>query len=107
MVVAAHSLAEAYAVLTTLPVSPRLGSGLAWRLLQENVAKHGRIVTLTVREYISVLGDLAARALTGGVVYDALIARAARKAGVDRLVTLNPADFRRAWPDGEERIISP
>lgn len=107
MVVAAHSLAEAYAVLTTLPVSPRLGSGLAWRLLQENVAKHGRIVTLTVREYISVLRDLAARGLTGGVVYDALIARAARKAGVDRLVTLNPADFRRAWPDGEERIISP
>ena len=107
MFVSAHTLAEAYAVLTTLPVKPRLGPGLAWRLIQENVAAHGRTVTLTAREYLSVMGELAVRGLTGGVVYDALIARAARKARVDRLVTLNPADFLRVWPEGGERIISP
>lgn len=40
--------------------------------------------------------------LAGGVVHVALIARAAEGAHVDRLVTLNAAGFRRAWPQGAE-----
>ena len=36
-VVATHTLAELYAVLTTLPVKPRISSSTAWRLIQENI----------------------------------------------------------------------
>lgn len=35
--VASHTLAELYAVLTTLPVSPRISPGTAWRLIHENI----------------------------------------------------------------------
>lgn len=41
------------------------------------------------------------------MIYDALIARAAEVARVDRLVTLNEAHFRRVWPEGVERITGP
>ena len=50
---------------------------------------------------------MSALGLSGGVVYDALVAQAARKAQVDRLLTLNEADFRRVWPDAAARIAPP
>ncbi len=36
-VVAAHTLAEVYAVLTRLPLHPPIGPELAWRLIREEV----------------------------------------------------------------------
>jgi predicted nucleic acid-binding protein len=45
--------------------------------------------------------------LSGGAVYDSLIARAAEKAGADRLLTLNPAHFHRVWPEGAAAILPP
>ena len=55
----------------------------------------------------SVLVEVSGLGLSGGVVYDALIAQAAKKAGADRLLTLNETDFRRVWPDAAGRIASP
>jgi predicted nucleic acid-binding protein len=89
-VVASHTLAELYAVLTTLPVKPRMLPATAWRLIHENVVKH--------------MADLG---LSGGIVYDALIARAAQKSGVERLLTFNADDFTRLWPDGEAILFVP
>ena len=37
--VASHTLAEMFAVLTTLPVKPRISPSTAWRLVSENVAR--------------------------------------------------------------------
>lgn len=45
--------------------------------------------------------------LSGGSVYDALIARSAQKSQVDRLLTLNVDDFKRVWPEGIEKITLP
>jgi hypothetical protein len=45
--------------------------------------------------------------MAGAIVYDALLVRAAEKAGVDRLLTLNIDDFRRAWPDAGDRLERP
>jgi predicted nucleic acid-binding protein len=61
---------------------------------------------LTTRDYTAVLEEASALGLQGGIVYDALAAQAAKKAGVDGLLTLNPADFHRAWPDGADTIIA-
>ncbi len=105
-VVAAHSLVELYAVLTTLPVRPRLSPAAAWRLIQENLLADFEIVTLSKADYQKALQTLAQGQLSGGVVYDALIAYAAEKAHVDHLVTLNPEDFRRAWPAIAGRVLA-
>ena len=54
-------------------------------------------VPLSAADYAGTIKQLADSGFTDGVVYDALIVRAARKSAVDRLVTLNLADFRRLW----------
>ena len=45
--------------------------------------------------------------LSGGVVYDALAARVAARARAEKLLTLNPRDFRRVWPEGDAIICEP
>jgi len=46
--------------------------------------------------------------LPGSVsVYDAVIAKAAELANVDRLITINEAHFLHVWPAGTGRIASP
>ena len=105
--VASHTMAELYAVLTTLPVSPRIAPGTAWRLVHENVETRATLIPLTVSDYRATLKRLAELGLSGGVVYDALIARAAEKFRAERLLTLNPEDFKRVWPEGEALLSIP
>jgi predicted nucleic acid-binding protein len=104
---AAHSLAEVYSVLTSLP--PRFGITPleAWHLLVENLIEPSTVVELDHTDYIATLENLARMGLRGGITYDALIARAAQSAGVDVFLTLNPDDFLRVWPDGADTIRTP
>jgi predicted nucleic acid-binding protein len=105
--VAAHSLAETYAVLTSLPIKPRISPAIARRLVLENAERPATVVALSARDYGAVLDAMADRGMAGAIVYDALLVRAAEKAGVDRLLTLNIDDFRRAWPDAGDRLERP
>lgn len=93
--VAAHAVAELYAVLTTLPVSPRITPGQAAELVRRNVSTRMDVVALDGSDYEAVLERLTDLGLSGGVVYDALHLRAAEKAGAHRLVTFNRRDFER------------
>ena len=106
LVVCTHTLAELYAVLTTLPVRPRLGPDIARRLIRDNVETVATIIELRTKDYVTVLDGQTSLGLTGGAIYDALAAHAAQKAGVDKLLTLNESDFRRVWPDGGSRIVA-
>jgi len=106
-VVAAHTLAELYGVLTTLPISPRPSPAQVRRLIRENVEKHATIVALTPRDYRDLIRELAEAGMIGGVVYDALICRVAQKASVQRLLTFNVAHFQRVWPEGADIIMAP
>jgi predicted nucleic acid-binding protein len=105
--VAAHSLAELYHVLTAYPVRPRISPGIARQLIQENVARKATVVALTATDYAAVIQRMATLNLAGGVIYDALILRAAERAGVDRLLTFNVDDFRRLWSEGAAKIAAP
>lgn len=105
--VAAHSLAEVYAVLSSCPTRPRLGPSLAARLVRENVQASARVIALSARDYVAVIQRMAEAGLAGGVVYDALLARAAQKARAERLLTLNPRDFLRVWPEGASIVGGP
>ena len=106
-VISSHSLVELYAVLTSLPLHPKIRPDLAHRLILENIESATEVVELSAADYRSVLDGVRALGLTGGVVYDALTAFAARKAKVDRLLTFNVSDFKRVWPEGADRIIAP
>lgn len=107
MVISTHTLAELYATLSGLPVRPRIGPSDARRLVRENVERHAQLVPLSASDYRAVLNGAAEAHLAGGVVFDALIARAAEKARVDRLLTLNPREFERVWPRAESRVVTP
>jgi predicted nucleic acid-binding protein len=107
MAVAAHTLAELYAVLTTLPVIPRITPGAARRLIHENVETTAKIVSLSSQDYVSAIKNLSDSGLSGGIIYDALIIRAAQKVNVDKILTLNANDFKRVWPESEPRFVVP
>jgi len=107
LVVASHTIAELYAVLTTLPLSPRIAPGVARRLIQENIESTATMIALSNAEYLAVVKRMSELGLAGGAIYDALIAKAAQKAEVKQIVTLNSGDFKRVWPEGKEHIAAP
>ena len=107
LIVASHTLAELYAVLSTLPIKPRISPAVAWRLVHENIVAISKVIALTSAEYSDVLKQVSQSGLIGGIVYDALIARVAQKAKVQRLLTFNSEHFRRVWPTGEHIILNP
>lgn len=112
LVLAAHSLAELHCVLTTLPIKPRISPRTALQLAEENHLRprpegKAQVVALSVADYLTVLEAAGRLSFAGGIIYDALLARAAEIAEVDRLVTLNSDHFRRVWPSGVDRIREP
>ncbi len=107
MIVSAHTLAEVYAVLTTLPVSPRITPDIAWRLIQEDILDIAELSVLSGADYKTVIRRLKDEGFTGGIIYDALICHAAAKAGASTLLTLNSADFRRLQMAKGYHIVEP
>ncbi len=106
-VVAGHTLAELYAVLSTLPIKPRISPLVAHKLIHENIEVSAKIVSLTSVEYSTTIKRLSELGLVGGIVYDALIAKVAEKSKAERLLTLNIKHFKRVWPEGDSIIATP
>ena len=107
LVVASHTIAETYAVLSTLPIKPRISPSVAWRLINENIVSVSKIVSLTPAEYSFTIKQISELGLAGGITYDALIAKVAQKSKVERMLTLNLERFTRVWPNGEKIISLP
>ena len=102
-----HTLVELYAVLTALPLKPRIWPGTAWRLIHENVVTSAKIVSLSSADYTSTIKHVADSGISGSVIYDALIMKAALKSGADRLITFNADDFTRIWPEKADILSIP
>jgi predicted nucleic acid-binding protein len=107
LIVASHTLAELYAVLSTLPIKPRITPLIALKLIHENIVPISKIISLTPGEYKSAIKQISELGLVGGIIYDALIAKVAQKSKVERLLTLNIDHFSQAWPDGKKIISLP
>jgi predicted nucleic acid-binding protein len=105
--VAAHSLAETYAVLTGMPAKPRITSSAAYRLIAEDVVRYFKLIMLTPADYLRVQQQLQDRDLTGGIIYDALIQESARMSAPERFYTFNPKDFQRLAPEWNNIIHEP
>lgn len=100
-----HSLAEVYAVLTRTPFRPPVSAAAAWEAISRDILAHTTVVPLLPDDYKSVLESNARAGVIGGATYDTLIICAARKAGVDHLVTLNVKHFRRLAEDDADWVL--
>jgi predicted nucleic acid-binding protein len=72
-----------------------------------NFVSRFRLKSLEGEEYISVLKEAAQRYISGGTIYDALIARCALKVGADEIFTWNIARYQMLGPEVARRLKTP
>lgn len=101
-----HTLAEAYATLTALPVAKRISPDEARVLIEETLIGRLTPIPLATNDYHSVLRQVAALGLSSGAIYDALHAHCALKEGVDQILTYNLSDFTR-FPLADVTVAPP
>lgn len=104
--VCTHSLAETYAILTSMPLRPRIQPGAALSAIHQNLATF-EFIPLTQQDYQDILEEMVSIGLAGGVIYDALAAKAALIAGANILLTLNAKDFLRLGPAVSTLVLEP
>ncbi|MGN6593589.1 MAG: PIN domain-containing protein [Terriglobales bacterium] len=101
-----HSLAEVYASLTGMPGQARVrpeAALLYLRSLQENFT----LTALTPVEYGEALQSAVQNHVSGGGIYDALLAACALKVAAETICTWNIADFARCGPAVAARLKRP
>jgi predicted nucleic acid-binding protein len=101
-----HGLAELFATLTALPLSPRLLPSDAERILQKSIIAYFTIIPLHADHYREALRLTVMQNQASGAIYDALHLIGARSAGCKILYTLNLRHFRSLAP-GDSLISSP
>ena len=92
--IAAHSLAEMYAVLTKVPAPFRHAPEQALLSIEENILKYFKVADLSADDYAALLREAALSGIQGGTIYDALLLKCASKAKVGRIFTLNLRHFQ-------------
>lgn len=103
---AAHSLAEAYSILTRLPGQHRVTPEHALFFVND-LCDRLALVTLAAPQYQTVVTASARDRITGGAIYDALILQCAVKARAESVLTWNLRDFRRICPELAPIIRTP
>jgi predicted nucleic acid-binding protein len=102
---ALHTLGEVYAVLTGLPVRPRITGPEGVEVIK-SIYERLTVVSLSESEYVSAL-EAASQTAVGGAAYDVLIAQCAVKAQADILLIWNTRDFTRFGPDIAKLVKTP
>lgn len=97
-IIAVHSLAEMYAVLTKLPPPYRHTPEQALLSIEENILKYFKPIGLATGEYTALLREAVTARIQGGTIYDVLLLKAATKAQVEVLYTLNLKHFQAIAP---------
>ena len=101
-----HTVAEVFAVLSSLAVKPPISPEQA-ALFVDEVRLRLTAVSLTVAEYYDALKAASERGLAGGRIYDALLLQCARKSGAELIYTWNLKHFQAIAPDLAKRIRTP
>ena len=102
---ALRTLGEVYAVLTGLPLRPRITGPEGVDVLRQ-IRAQLTLVSLTEAEYVDAI-EAVSSTIVGGAVYDAFIARWALKAGAEVLLTWNQRDFTRFGPEISRLVSTP
>lgn len=95
LIVSGHSLAEMYSTLTRMPRIPPITASDANQLIHHDILSKAGIASLSGADYVALLQEISTLGLTGGIVYDAVILKAATLAQVKHVVTLNVAHFNK------------
>jgi predicted nucleic acid-binding protein len=101
-----HSLAEVYAVMTSLPVAPLLPPEQVM-LFVNDARSRLTPVALDEKEYFQTIKNCADRGLTSGRVYDALLLGCAAKCSAQTILTWNLKHFQLIAPELAGRIRTP
>jgi predicted nucleic acid-binding protein len=102
----AHSLAEVYSTLTRMPPPHRFRPEQVMLFLSD-IQSQLSLIALEADEYFQAIGDFAALGVTGGAIYDGLLARCAQKARAEKIFTWNIRHFRQFGPDIEKKLRTP
>jgi predicted nucleic acid-binding protein len=102
----AHSLVEVYSALTRMPGKHRVGGEQAL-LFIGSIRERLTVVGLTPPEYVTLLESAAAKGITGGTIYDALLAACALKAGAGKLFTWNLRHYSQCGPEVQRILQTP
>ena len=102
-----HALAETFSILTGGRHGRRLPPAVALQLIEQSVLPYLQLQALPGKDMVAALNDCERRGVRGGAVYDWLHLAAARKAGAERLLTLNLRDFQALLRPGDPRIEAP
>lgn len=100
-----HSFSEVFSTLTGGRLGFRYAPDDAAEIIS-SLAKDLEVVDLSLEESLAALSQAGRVGVRGGRVHDFLHAQAARKAGVQKLVTLNRNDFV-GLLDGKVDIADP
>jgi predicted nucleic acid-binding protein len=87
-----------YSVLTRLPIKPKPSIGQVAQALF-GILTYCEAVVLEPVDDQAAIRRMVDLGLPGGGIFDAVIAQAAQKAGVECLLTLNAKDFTRLGPE--------
>ncbi|MGV3662679.1 MAG: hypothetical protein ACO1TE_21020 [Prosthecobacter sp.] len=107
MGVYSHGLAETFSTLTGGKKSFRMSSTQAALILDEDYLPCLAVIDLTPAEMLRAMREAEARGVRGGAIFDYLHLVAARKAGAERLYTLNISNFLAFHRPGDPEIVHP
>ena len=102
----AHTLAELYSTLTSLPLKPMIAPEQVLLFL-EDVRARLSVITLDEADYRAAIQRTAERCITGGRLYDALLLHCAAKAKSTIIYTWNLKHFQHIAPDLADAMRTP
>jgi predicted nucleic acid-binding protein len=105
-IVATHTLAKLFSVLSSFPSQPRLSPKITQQLIKDNLREF-KIIVLTEIDYYQVMERMVKLGFTGGAIYDALIAHCALKMKPDKILTLNSKHFIRLGNEIAKLVETP
>lgn len=102
-----HALNETFATLTGGRLGVRIDADVAASMIRESIVPYASFVEISVEDIVAAQGDARQQGVRGGAIYDYMHLVAARKAGVERLITINLNDFSILRRDGDPLIERP
>lgn len=94
----AHTLAELYSTLTSLPLKPMIAPEQALLFLGD-VRSRLFVIALDEADYFATIERTAGKRIPGGRIYDALLLQCAIKAKAAIIYTWNLKHFQQLAPD--------
>lgn len=101
-----HAIAEAWAVLTRMPLNPAISGESAHKILQR-IEKIISLSAVSANIYREAIERCASLSLRSGVIFDAIHTLTAEKVATDIILTFNLRDFQRLATSFSPRIVEP